>query len=121
LKVAGREHVKEDESYIVISNRQSHYDIPVLHQALGIPMQVLEIKEISRIPFVAMLSGKQILPVTINGTQGISSRMQLSKSARYTASVTISAPIDLAMCSPDKLDSLVTVVEEAIERHLPAA
>jgi 1-acyl-sn-glycerol-3-phosphate acyltransferase len=34
IAVAGLEHAVPDEAYVVMSNHQSHYDIPVLFQAL---------------------------------------------------------------------------------------
>ena len=120
LEVTGREHIRQNENYIVMSNRQSRYDIPVLYQALGIPMQMVETKEIAGLPFKARLSGKQILPVTIDGTQQVPARGQLPASPENTARVTISAPIDPAKCSSERMDGLITVVKDAIERHLPA-
>ena len=46
----GREHVQPGESYVVMSNHQSHFDIPVVFQALGIPMRMVAKKELFRIP-----------------------------------------------------------------------
>jgi 1-acyl-sn-glycerol-3-phosphate acyltransferase len=53
LAVNGREHLVHGEGYIVMSNHQSHYDIPVLFQALQIPMRMVAKKEIFRIPFMS--------------------------------------------------------------------
>ncbi len=53
LEVNGREHIVPGEGYIVMSNHQSHYDIPVLFQALRVPMRMVAKKEIFRIPFMA--------------------------------------------------------------------
>jgi 1-acyl-sn-glycerol-3-phosphate acyltransferase len=53
LKVSGHEHVIPGEGYVVMSNHQSHYDIPVLFQALCIPMRMVAKKELFRIPFMA--------------------------------------------------------------------
>ncbi len=53
LEVNGREHVVPGEAYVVMSNHQSHYDIPVLFQALRIPMRMVAKKEIFRIPIMA--------------------------------------------------------------------
>ena len=120
LEVIGREHLRKDGDYIVMSNHQSHYDIPVLYQALGIPMQMMDTRQIERIPLVAMSSGKQILPVTIDVTREALSGSSVSATRRQTANVTISAPIDPAGCVSG-IDRLITVVKSAIERHLPAA
>lgn len=53
IVVKGREHVVPGEAYVVMSNHQSHYDIPVLFQALRIPLRMVAKKEIFRIPFMA--------------------------------------------------------------------
>ncbi len=53
FEVQGREHIAKGESYIVMSNHQSLYDIPVLFQALQIPLRMVAKKEIFRIPFMA--------------------------------------------------------------------
>jgi 1-acyl-sn-glycerol-3-phosphate acyltransferase len=46
----GREHITPGESYVVMSNHQSHFDIPVVFQALGIPMRMVAKHELFRIP-----------------------------------------------------------------------
>lgn len=51
LEINGREHVIPGKGYIVISNHQSSYDIPVLFQALQIPLRMVAKKEIFQIPF----------------------------------------------------------------------
>jgi 1-acyl-sn-glycerol-3-phosphate acyltransferase len=48
----GREHIKPGESYVVMSNHQSHFDIPVIYQALGIPLRMVAKKELFRIPIM---------------------------------------------------------------------
>jgi 1-acyl-sn-glycerol-3-phosphate acyltransferase len=53
LEVHGRQHLVPDEGYLVMSNHQSHYDIPVLFQALRIPMRMVAKKELFRIPFLS--------------------------------------------------------------------
>jgi 1-acyl-sn-glycerol-3-phosphate acyltransferase len=50
LEVSGRENVAHGESYVVMSNHQSHYDIPVVYQALGIPLRMVAKKELFAIP-----------------------------------------------------------------------
>ena len=46
LVVNGREHVTLGKAYIVMSNHQSSYDIPVLFQALQMPLRMVAKKEI---------------------------------------------------------------------------
>src|SRR5262249_30123606 len=52
LHVYGHEHVTRGQGYIVMSNHQSAYDIPVLYQALRIPMRMAAKKELFRIPLM---------------------------------------------------------------------
>jgi 1-acyl-sn-glycerol-3-phosphate acyltransferase len=52
LEVTGREHVALGESYVVMSNHQSHYDIPVVFQSLGIPLRMVAKKELFGIPIM---------------------------------------------------------------------
>ena len=53
LEVKGTENLVHGEPFVVMSNHQSHYDIPVLFQALHIPLRMVAKKEIFRIPFMA--------------------------------------------------------------------
>ena len=51
IDVTGLEHMAADETFVVMSNHQSLYDIPVLYQALSRPMRMVAKKELFRIPF----------------------------------------------------------------------
>jgi 1-acyl-sn-glycerol-3-phosphate acyltransferase len=53
LDVRGTENLVYGEPFVVVSNHQSHYDIPVLFQALRIPLRMVAKTEIFRIPFMA--------------------------------------------------------------------
>lgn len=46
----GREHIIAGESYVVMSNHQSHFDIPVVFQALQIPVRMVAKRELFGIP-----------------------------------------------------------------------
>lgn len=46
----GREHITAGESYVVMSNHQSHFDIPVVFQAIGIPVRMVAKRELFKIP-----------------------------------------------------------------------
>ncbi|MBW2181490.1 MAG: 1-acyl-sn-glycerol-3-phosphate acyltransferase [Deltaproteobacteria bacterium] len=48
--VKGKENIKKDESYVVISNHQSHFDIPVLVTKLGIQFRWIIKKELLKVP-----------------------------------------------------------------------
>jgi 1-acyl-sn-glycerol-3-phosphate acyltransferase len=50
LETTGREHIVPGESYVVMSNHQSHFDIPVVFQALGIPIRMVAKRELFGIP-----------------------------------------------------------------------
>lgn len=50
IDASGREHVVPGESFVVMSNHQSHFDIPVVFQALGIPVRMVAKQELFRIP-----------------------------------------------------------------------
>jgi 1-acyl-sn-glycerol-3-phosphate acyltransferase len=52
LKASGREHIVPGESYVVMSNHQSHFDIPVVFQALGIPLRMVAKRELFGIPIM---------------------------------------------------------------------
>jgi 1-acyl-sn-glycerol-3-phosphate acyltransferase len=50
LEVAGREHMKPDTTYLVMSNHQSLYDIPVLFQAIGPNIRMVAKRELFHVP-----------------------------------------------------------------------
>jgi 1-acyl-sn-glycerol-3-phosphate acyltransferase len=50
LSTEGLEHIQGTESFIVMSNHQSLYDIPVVFQAVPRPMRMIAKKELFRIP-----------------------------------------------------------------------
>jgi 1-acyl-sn-glycerol-3-phosphate acyltransferase len=50
LQITGREHVVPGTSYVVMSNHQSHYDIPVMFQALGLRVRMIAKTELFKIP-----------------------------------------------------------------------
>lgn len=50
IQTSGREHLVAGSTYVVMSNHQSHYDIPVLFQALSIPVRMVAKTELFRLP-----------------------------------------------------------------------
>src|SRR6185436_15497721 len=50
IETQGKEHIAPGESFVVMSNHQSHFDIPVVFQALGIPVRMVAKRELFRIP-----------------------------------------------------------------------
>lgn len=50
LAVQGQQHVAIDRAYVLMSNHQSHYDIPVVFQALRRRVRMVTKKELFRVP-----------------------------------------------------------------------
>lgn len=50
LTVRGRENIAPDETYIVMSNHQSHYDVPVLFHVLGKNLRMVAKQELFQVP-----------------------------------------------------------------------
>jgi 1-acyl-sn-glycerol-3-phosphate acyltransferase len=50
LEVTGAEHLATRETYLVMSNHQSLYDIPVLFQVVGPNIRMITKKELFRVP-----------------------------------------------------------------------
>jgi 1-acyl-sn-glycerol-3-phosphate acyltransferase len=50
LEVEGREHMRAGETYLVMSNHRSLYDIPVLFQVVGPNIRMITKKELFRVP-----------------------------------------------------------------------
>jgi 1-acyl-sn-glycerol-3-phosphate acyltransferase len=51
LAIAGRENLRPSETYLVLSNHQSLYDIPVLFQAIGPNIRMITKRELFYVPF----------------------------------------------------------------------
>ncbi len=52
IEVVGAEHAEPGESFVVMSNHRSLYDIPVLFEALGRPLRMVAKKELFKIPLM---------------------------------------------------------------------
>lgn len=50
VDVTGREHLADDDTYLVMSNHQSHYDIPVLFYVMGPNLRMIAKKELFDVP-----------------------------------------------------------------------
>jgi len=50
LEVLGRENLLPGETYLVMSNHQSHYDIPVLFEVVGPNIRMITKEELFRVP-----------------------------------------------------------------------
>jgi len=67
---------------------------------------------------LAMLCGKSILPVTIDGTRKALPAGRLTVIRNTTVKVTISPPVDPARYQSEKIDNLIAFVKGAIMRNL---
>lgn len=50
VEVAGQEHVNPNRAYLIVSNHQSHMDVPVLGGYLPLKLTIIAKKELFRIP-----------------------------------------------------------------------
>lgn len=53
IQVKGKENIDHGASYVIMSNHQSHFDIPVLFEALGLPLRMVAKKELYKIPIMS--------------------------------------------------------------------
>lgn len=53
VEVEGAEHVELGQSYVVVANHQSQFDIPVIYGFCGLDLRWVMKAELRRIPFVA--------------------------------------------------------------------
>jgi 1-acyl-sn-glycerol-3-phosphate acyltransferase len=54
VRVSGRENIDPDQSYVVVSNHQSHYDIFVLYGFLGIDFRWIMKQELRKVPGIGV-------------------------------------------------------------------
>jgi 1-acyl-sn-glycerol-3-phosphate acyltransferase len=52
VRIIGREHIQERQSYVFVSNHQSAYDIFLIYGYLGVPIKWMMKKGLAKIPFV---------------------------------------------------------------------
>ncbi len=50
VKVHGRENINPQQSYVIVSNHQSHYDVFVLYGWLGIDFKWVMKQELRKVP-----------------------------------------------------------------------
>jgi len=58
VKISGRAHIQKRQSYIVVSNHQSMYDILVLYGWIGVDLKWVIKKEVRRIPVIGFAAEK---------------------------------------------------------------
>jgi 1-acyl-sn-glycerol-3-phosphate acyltransferase len=50
ISVTGREHIDPKQTYLVMSNHQSHYDVAVIYYVLGAKMRMVAKRELFEVP-----------------------------------------------------------------------
>lgn len=50
ISVSGREHIDPKQTYLVMSNHQSHYDVAVIYYVLGAKMRMVAKRELFEVP-----------------------------------------------------------------------
>jgi len=58
VKIIGKENITKNESYVIVANHQSQYDIFVLYGWLGIDFRWIMKKELRNAPFIGYASAK---------------------------------------------------------------
>lgn len=58
VEVYGRDHIKKHQSYIIVSNHQSMYDVVVLYGWLGIDLKWVIKKELRAVPIIGFAAEK---------------------------------------------------------------
>jgi len=53
VQIEGRDEIDPQQSYVVVANHQSQFDIPVIYGWIGLDLRWVAKAELSRIPFVA--------------------------------------------------------------------
>ncbi len=53
VKVLGMEHVDPSQSYVVVANHQSQFDIPVIYGFCGLDLRWVMKAELNKVPFIA--------------------------------------------------------------------
>ncbi len=67
LEVSGREHLVAGETYVVMSNHQSLYDVPVLFRVFGPNIRMIAKSELFRVPvFGGAMAAAGFIPVDRN-------------------------------------------------------
>lgn len=91
IEVAGGQHMQGDEAFVVVSNHQSHYDIPVLFQTYDKPLRMVAKRELFRVPVMgrAMRAAGFIEVDRGNHAQAIQSLGQAAQALRSGTSIWI--------------------------------
>ncbi|MCP4198187.1 MAG: 1-acyl-sn-glycerol-3-phosphate acyltransferase [Proteobacteria bacterium] len=89
LRVRGREKIKKGQSYVIVSNHQSLYDIPVLMNGLNIQFRWVIKKEILKIPIFGwgLYYGRNVFIDRSNTKKSIKSMRQAMR--RLPAGVSV--------------------------------
>jgi 1-acyl-sn-glycerol-3-phosphate acyltransferase len=80
IDVEGLSNLDRKQSYVVMSNHQSHYDIPIVFQALGIPIRMVAKTELFRVPVMGPAMAKSgFVEVDRNNSRRAIQQMRVAK------------------------------------------
>jgi 1-acyl-sn-glycerol-3-phosphate acyltransferase len=84
VRVHGRENVAKGQSYVVVANHQTGFDIFLLYAHLGIDFKWVMKKELRRVPFIGYASEK-VGHIFIDRTSAVSAAHSLEEAQRKLA------------------------------------
>lgn len=91
ISVSGKQHMQGSEAFVVVSNHQSHYDIPVLFQTYDKPLRMVAKRELFRLPVMgrAMRAAGFVEVDRSNRSQAIQSLGQAAQALASGTSIWI--------------------------------
>jgi len=82
VQVRGTENLPPGESFVVMSNHQSHFDIPVLYRALPIRMRMVAKAELFKVPlWAAAMRRSGFIPIDRGDRLGALKSLRLAQDA----------------------------------------
>lgn len=87
VEVSGSEHVDPDQSYVVVANHQSQFDIPVIYGYSGLDLRWVAKAELQKVPFMAA-GCRAIGHVFINRSDPDQARAAINRAVARLASGT---------------------------------
>lgn len=91
VKVKGREHVRRDQSYIVVANHQGAFDIFLIYGFLGVPIKWMMKAGLAKLPFVGLACRAAGFVFVDNSTPKSAARsvLEAEKAIRKGASLAV--------------------------------
>jgi 1-acyl-sn-glycerol-3-phosphate acyltransferase len=120
VHVRGLEHIRPDQSYVVVANHMSQFDIPVIYGYCGLDLRWVMKAEIRWIPFVA-LSCRAIGHIFINRSDPEQARLAINAAVGRLRSGTgvLFFPEGTRSRSGELLPFKKGAFRVAVDQHLP--